>query len=65
MLGLSLVLLTAAPVVRVDRVCPPGYWISGDYCVPRSPQSRPAIDRVGDNCPLGYFITPNYCSKAP
>jgi len=65
MLGLTLVLLTANPVVRVGNTCPPGYMLSASYCIPRSQQTRPAIERSGEDCPTGYFTTPNYCTKFP
>jgi hypothetical protein len=39
--------------------------LSGSYCIPRSEQTRPAVQRSGEYCPMGYFTTPNYCTKFP
>ena len=50
------------PVIR-NGVCPPGYWISGNYCTPTA-GSRPAIPKVGA-CPPGYWQTGNYCVARP
>jgi S-formylglutathione hydrolase FrmB len=45
--------------------CPTGYYASGNYCVPTSDRSRPAIPMVGPgtNCPTGYYASGSACLK--
>jgi hypothetical protein len=42
-----------------NGACPPGYYSSGHYCVPRE-QAKPVIAREGP-CPPGYYSNGNYC----
>jgi len=39
--------------------CPPGYYSSGKYCVPRK-SANPVIEKHGA-CPPGYYSNGNYC----
>ncbi len=55
-------LVTAAeepkPIPKTGA-CPPGYYSSGNYCVPRQ-DAKPVIDKQGA-CPPGYYSSGNYC----
>jgi hypothetical protein len=42
-----------------DGACPPGYYSSGNYCVPRK-TANPVIGKQGA-CPPGYYSNGNYC----
>lgn len=42
-----------------DGACPPGYYSSGKYCVPRK-SANPVIEKQGA-CPPGYYSNGNYC----
>lgn len=58
---LALVLLTTTPVIKAGP-CPLGWYTSGNYCVPASQSSRPAIQKAGA-CPLGWSTSSSYCVR--
>ncbi len=43
--------------------CPPGYYSSGNYCVPKK-SAKPVIGKDGP-CPPGYYSSGNYCLGWP
>ena len=43
--------------------CPPGYYSSGNYCVPNK-SAKPVIGKDGP-CPPGYYSSGNYCLGRP
>lgn len=51
----------AQPLVKTGS-CPSGYRMSGNYCVPNSADTKPAMPKVG-SCPSGYRMSGNYCLK--
>ncbi len=59
-------LVTAAadpkPVPKTGA-CPPGYYSSGNYCVPNQ-SAKPVIGKDGP-CPPGYYSSGNYCLGRP
>lgn len=59
----SLVTAQAEPMPYVKNgQCSGGYIQSGNYCVPKSERSAPAIPKVGQ-CPSGYASRASSCEK--
>ena len=48
-------------IERKGSSCPSGYNQSGNYCVPSSSNTPPALHRIGGSCPSGYNQSADYC----
>ena len=62
---LSPLLATAAGEIKPipkTGACPPGYYSSGNYCVPNK-SAKPVISKDGP-CPPGYYSSGNYCLQS-
>jgi len=60
--------LAQQPVRPLPKVggCPPGYYTSGDYCMPSSSGSaRGAIEKVGGSCPPGVLFLRQLLREQP